>query len=365
MRKSWLATCVLLGAMGISACSSSAGTETTAAETAAEKTEAQASEQEGETEAQESSEGGKVYGYITPGPDTWYQRNVEGYQMGAEKDGNEVIVLNSDYDVSKEVANIDSMINQGVDGLCIFSFNESGAKIAAEKCAAAGIPLVATDSVGTALDNNGNDIVAAIDFDWTEMGNAYAQWFADNCPGENIFVITGNFESVPCQRLNEAMQAKVEELGKNTIIDIQEGEYNPSKAITVAQDAIASGKDFSVIFVMNEDMAAGVIQMLESQGVADQYKVVSQNGSPAGLPLIKNGKLAYTISSSPGWEGLISYEVLNQYVTGENTEVQQQVELPIMPVDQTNIDDKMKVVPWEVDDCYWQLTEEYFPELVK
>ena len=68
---------------------------------------------------------GKVYGYITPGPDTWYQRNVEGFQMGAEKDGNQVVVLNSDYDVSKEIANIDSMINQGVDGLCIFSFNES------------------------------------------------------------------------------------------------------------------------------------------------------------------------------------------------------------------------------------------------
>lgn len=219
--------------------------------------------------------------------------------------------------------------------------------------------------MGTALDNNGNDIVAAIDFDWTEMGNNYGQWFADNCPGENIFVITGNFESVPCQRINEAMQAKVDELGKNKIIDIQEGEYNPSKAITVAQDAIASGKDFSVIFVMNEDMAAGIIQMLDSQGVADQYKVVSQNGSPAGLPLIKNGKLAYTISSSPGWEGLVSYQVLNQYATGKNTAVQQQVELPIMPVDQSNIDDKTKVVPWEVDECYWDLTKEYFPDLVQ
>lgn len=57
-------------------------------------------------------------------------------------------------------------------------------------------------------------------------------------------------------------------LERTSIIDIQEGEYNPSKAITVAQDAIASGKDFSVIFVMNEDMAAGIIQMLDSQGVA-------------------------------------------------------------------------------------------------
>ena len=355
MRRRLLALMVVSGMALMTACSGSSQPEkTTAAQTAAkeEKAEPESTESpkaEASEESKEESGGGKVYGYITPGPDTWYQRNVEGFQMGAEKDGNKVVVLNSDYDVSKEVSNIDSMINQGVDGLCIFSFNESGAKIAAEKCAKAGIPLVSTDSVGTALDNNGNDIVAAIDFDWTEMGNNYGQWFADNCPGEKIFVITGNFESVPCQRINEAMQAKVDELGKNKIIDIQEGEYNPSKAITVAQDAIASGKDFSVIFVMNEDMAAGIIQMLDSQGVADQYKVVSQNGSPAGLPLIKNGKLAYTISSSPGWEGLVSYQVLNQYATGKNTAVQQQVELPIMPVDQSNIDDKTKVVPWEVD----------------
>ena len=354
MKKGLLALMVVSGMTLMTACSGSSQTETTTAAQTAAKEETSQTERAGSKEAEESkaeSAGGKVYGYITPGPDTWYQRNVEGFQMGAEKDGNKVVILNSDYDVSKEVSNIDSMINQGVDGLCIFSFNESGAKIAAEKCAKAGIPLVSTDSVGTALDNNGNDIVAAIDFDWTEMGNNYGQWFADNCPGENIFVITGNFESVPCQRINEAMQAKVDELGKNKIIDIQEGEYNPSKAITVAQDAIASGKDFSVIFVMNEDMAAGIIQMLDSQGVADRYKVVSQNGSPAGLPLIKNGKLDYTISSSPGWEGLVSYQVLNQYATGASTAVQQQVELPIMPVDQSNIDDKTKVVPWEVDEC--------------
>ena len=113
-----------------------------------------------------AGEGGKVYGYITPGTDTWYQRDVDGFTMGAEKDGNKVVVLNSDYDADKEISNIDSLINQGVDGLCIFPFNETGAKIAAEKCAQAGIPVVATDTCGTALDAEA-DIVAAIDFDWT------------------------------------------------------------------------------------------------------------------------------------------------------------------------------------------------------
>lgn len=110
-------------------------------------------------------------------------------------------------------------------------------------------------------------------------------------------------------------------------------------------------------------MAAAVIRTLQSRGQLDKYTVISQNGSPAGLPLIKNGTLAYTISSSPGWEGLVSYLVLNQYVTGENRAVNQKIMLPIMPIDFDNIDDITKVVPWEINDIYWELNKEYFPNL--
>ncbi len=283
--------------------------------------------------------------------------------MGAEKDGNQVVVLNSDYDVSKEIANIDSMINQGVDALCIFSFNENGAKIAAEKCAAAGIPLVATDSCATVLDAKA-DVVAAVDFDWTEMGYNYAEWMAANHPGEDFVIITGNFESVPCQMINKAIQERAAELGKNKCVEIREGEYNPSVAANVAQDLVASGKEFSIIFVMNEDMAAAVIRGLEANGQLDKYTIIAQNGSPAGLPLIENGTLSYTISSSPGWEGLVSYLVLKEAVEGGKA-VNQKVMLPIMPIDSTNINDPTKVVPWEVNEIYWDLTKQYYPNLVK
>src|SRR6056297_1057027 len=65
--------------------------------------------------------GHKVYGYVTPGPDTWYKKDVEGFQYGAELAGAEVIVLNSDYDTQKEITNINTLINMGVDGMCVFS----------------------------------------------------------------------------------------------------------------------------------------------------------------------------------------------------------------------------------------------------
>ena len=93
-----------------------------------------------------------------------------------------MIVLNSDYNAEKEIANIDSLINQGVDGMAIFTFNPNGANIAAKKCAAAGIPLVVTDNVGQVL-KSGHDVVAAIDFDWNAMGKDVAQLHRGELPG--------------------------------------------------------------------------------------------------------------------------------------------------------------------------------------
>ena len=123
----------------------------------------------------------------------------------AQRAGVKVVVLNSDYDTEKEIANIDSLINQGVDGMSIFTFNQNGANIAAKKCAAAKIPLVVTDNVGQVL-KSGSDIVAAIDFDWTGMGNNVAEYIAKNYPGENIAAIMGLFEHIPVQMFRAAFE---------------------------------------------------------------------------------------------------------------------------------------------------------------
>lgn len=303
-----------------------------------------------------------VYGYVTPGPDTWYRKGVEGFQYAAELAGVEVVVLNSDYDVEKELANIDTMINMGVDGMNIFSFNPYGAFNAAARCAAAGVPLVATDNVGQVLQAD-EDIVACIDFDWEAMGVNMAHYIADNHPGENIAIIMGLFEHVPVQMFRQSFEPKVEELGVNEIVAVRDGRYDPTEAVNQAQDLIEAGYDFSVLFIFNEEMAAAVVRMLETRGLLnDPIVVMSTNGAPYGIELIQEGKIAYSISSSPGWEGFIAFLALHAYVTGTKTDLNQQIMLPITPITPETIDDKTLVIPWDIDPVWIELTEYHFPE---
>lgn len=303
-----------------------------------------------------------TFGYITPGPDTWYKRDVDGFVLAANMLAIKTVVLNSDYDVQKEVSNIDSLITQGVDGMAIFSFNQQGAITAAKKCKAAGIPLVTVDNCGQAL-TSGNEIVAAVDFDWKAMGKNYADYIAQKFPGKKVALITGLLEHLPVQMITGAMKERMKELGKNEIVAVRDGKYNPPVAVTQAQDLVQSGVKFDILWIMNEDMAAAVIRYLKNQGILDQYIVMAQNGSPVGIPLVESGALNYTISSSPGWEGMVALLALHQYVSGDAKNVNQQIMLPVIPVTKGTTLDKTQVVPWEYDPVWIKLTKQYFPTL--
>ena len=121
-----------------------------------------------------------TFGYIMPGPDPWYGYAKDGFLFAAEKRGVKVIVVNSNYDQEKELANIDDLITQKVDGINLFSFNPDGAQIAAQKANADNIPLTIEMS---ALAEGPGEIVSDIEFDWAKLGTMMAEYLAETHPG--------------------------------------------------------------------------------------------------------------------------------------------------------------------------------------
>ncbi|HAY98483.1 MAG TPA: sugar ABC transporter substrate-binding protein, partial [Mesotoga sp.] len=112
-----------------------------------------------------------------------------------------------------------------------------------------------------------------------------------------------------------------------------------------------------------EEMAAAVVRMLKTRGLLnDPIRVITTNGAPYGIELIKEGSIDYSISTSPGWEGFVSFLALHAYTQELITDLNQQILLPNTPITPETIDDKTKVVPWDVDPVWIDLTREYFPQ---
>ncbi|MGA2642248.1 MAG: hypothetical protein ABSG21_15245 [Spirochaetia bacterium] len=110
-------------------------------------------------------------------------------------------------------------------------------------------------------------------------------------------------------------------------------------------------------------MGVAVVRMLKTRGLLNNpIKVITTNGAPYGIVAMKEGGIKYSISSSPGWEGMISFLTLSSYVTGKITKINQQILLPIASITPKTIDDKMKVIPWDIDAVWLDLTKKYFPQ---
>jgi ribose transport system substrate-binding protein len=176
-------------------------------------------------------------------------------------------------------------------------------------------------------------------------------------------MITGMFEHVPVQMFRATFEPGIASLGKNKIVAIRDGKYDPSVAVNQVEDLVQSGTKFSVLFVFNEEMAAAVVRSLKARNLLNNpIKVVAQNGAPYGLDLIRDGSIKYSISSSPGWEGMISALALNAYTTGKIKTKNQQIVLPITPITAATINDMTKVVPWDVNPVWLDLTHTHFPQ---
>ena len=302
----------------------------------------------GETE---KADGDFTIGYISPGPDTWYQRAEEGAKWAADKAGVGFVSVNSNRDSEQEQTNIDNLINEGVDAIVILSWNEAGCVSAAEKCKEAGIGCVVFDGCGV-MKNHDVDITAAVDVEWASMGQTYVDWMKENYPGENYVFVNGTPDSPVCQTVENSLKKASEDKDANQLVDVRYGEYDPEKAANTAEDLVNSGLDFSIIGVINEDCAAAIITRLQDLGVKDKYHVFAQNGSPTGVDLLKSGDLEFTIASSPGLEGAIAtFAAIDGVQKG--LKPNQDIACPIAAATASDADDPEKVIPWAVDEDSW------------
>ena len=122
----------------------------------------------------------------------------------------------------------------------IFSFNPQGAITAARKCQEAGIPLVTVDNCGQALGSE-YDTTAAIDFDWALWGKTTLTTWQSIIPARRLALITELLEHLPVQMINAAMKERMDELGKNQIVAMRDGKYDPPVAVNQVQDLVQFG----------------------------------------------------------------------------------------------------------------------------
>jgi ribose transport system substrate-binding protein len=285
-------------------------------------------------------EDGETYkfAYVMPFAQAWYAYLSDAFNYAAEQYGVETEIAISEYNQNKEIAAIEDFIIKGPDMIALGSVSGDSAQLAAQKCNAAGIPLVVEN--GSLADGPGT-IVSDLEFDWTGLGTMAAEITGKNWPGAKVFVCAGVIGTGPIDMFLASFQEEAANQGLE-IVGIQNGEYNHEKAYAITQDLIQSGQDFDVIWANNDTMGQGVIQAVNEAGLTGKKVVLTTNGSPLCIASIEKGELTGAINYSPGFHGLLLFLTMNRYMTTGETPA-----FIYLPFKYITKDDMKGVMHWE------------------
>jgi ABC-type sugar transport system substrate-binding protein len=339
---------LLVFAMVLALASCGGDSQTPEETTAAPTTEKPAETTEGETPEETTAPEvdnvtGKTVGFINAGPDDYYAQFGDAFKAIGETVGLEVVELNSDYSPEKELANVQDMIAAGVDAIAVITAGAAGSAESIKAAYEADVPIFFIAGKPELIP--GTDLTGHVTDNFVMMGYLVGQWVAENYPDAKCVNIPGFLGQGPAEGEIVGFDLALEEAGMEPATLLTSSEWQRTLAIPIAQDLIASGTDFDVLFACNEETFFGVLQVFQELGVEDKV-IVSNNGKDDAWPHLIDGTLAATVPNPPSLNADICIQQIIRHFNGEDFVQYLQIRPPGV-LTAENID---TAIPWTVSD---------------
>ena len=254
----------------------------------------------------------------------WRIAETKSFHDTAEECGWDLIATDAAGSAAKQVADVDSMIAQGIDVLFLPPREEKPLIPAVMKAKAAGIPTFLVDrSVDPNVAQAGRDYVAFLGSDFVDQGRRVAEWTLENFDGEKgiIVELEGTTGSLPANDRKKGFDDVMAQHDNMEIVASQSGDFARDLGRQVMETLLQAHPDVNIVYAHNDEMAIGAIQALELAGrkPGEDILVVSIDGTRDALQAIIDGKMGVTVESSPFF-GPLACETMKRYAAGETIE---------------------------------------------
>jgi galactofuranose transport system substrate-binding protein len=221
---------------------------------------------------------------------------------------------------AKQVADVNSMIAQGVDIIFLAPREEKPLIPAVMNAKRAGIPVILLDrNVDQNVAKAGTDYVTFIGSDFVDQGRRAAEWLVEATGGKaKIIELEGTVGSSPANDRKKGFDETVAKHPGMEILASQSGDFARDKGRQVMETLLQAHPDVTAVYAHNDEMAVGAIAALEAAGrkPGEDVLVVSIDGTRDAMKAIAAGKMGATVESSPFF-GPIACETMKEYAAGE------------------------------------------------
>src|ERR1700726_922728 len=249
----------------------------------------------------------------------WRLAETESVKSEAAKLGFQLVYTDAAGSAAKQVADVNSMIAQGVDVILLAPREEKPLVPAVMAAKKAGIPVILLDRRVDPVAKPGRDYLTFIGSGFVKEGKRAAHWLGKATKGKaTIIELEGTTGSSPANDRKKGFDDEIKKNPDMKIVASQSGDFARDKGRQVAETLLQAHPDATVIYAHNDEMALGAIAALEAAGkkAGKDILVVSIDGEKDGVQAIVDGKMGVSVECNPRL-GTKAFEAIEAYAKGE------------------------------------------------
>ncbi|MGP0016185.1 substrate-binding domain-containing protein [Pseudomonas sp.] len=211
-----------------------------------------------------------------------------------------------------------NLVNSKVDAIVVAMVNAKSAPEMLRLASAAKIPLVFVNR--NPAPDKWPTQTAFVGSDELESGTLQMEELARraNYKG-NVVILVGDPNNKSSLMRTEDVEKVVAKYPNMKVVQKKVGNWERSQAAAIVIDWVKAGVDFSIIAANNDEMAIGAIMGLEKAGKnAKDYWVGGIDGTPDGLKLMADGKMAVSVFQDAIGQANGAVEVALRLARGES-----------------------------------------------
>jgi ribose transport system substrate-binding protein len=235
----------------------------------------------------------------------------DGAQKEADKLGYNLIVLDSQNNPAKELANVQDLTVRGTKLMLINPTDSDAVGNAVAMANQAKIPVITLDRQAT------KGVVASHVASDNAFGGKMAGDYIAKKLGENAKVIElEGIAGTSVARERGKGFAQAAEKHHFQILASQPADFDRTKGLNVMQNLLTAHQDVQAVFAQNDEMALGALRALQTAGKTDVL-VVGFDGTEDGIKAVNSGKMGATVAQRPEQIGVIGVQTADKVLKGE------------------------------------------------
>ncbi|CAO3402809.1 ribose ABC transporter substrate-binding protein RbsB [Azospirillum palustre] len=247
-----------------------------------------------------------------------------GAEAKAKALGYNLLVLDSQNDPAKELANVEDVVNKKVKLLLVNPTDSDAVRSAVRSANRAKIPVVTLDRSA-----NGGEVASHIASDNVAGGRMAGQLVVDMLKGQGAVVELQGLPGASAARdRGKGFHEAVDKASGLKVVASQPADFDRTKALNVMENILQAQQKIDVVFAHNDEMALGAAKAIQASG--RKIPVVGFDGTDEGVAAVNAGTLTATVAQQAGLIGEKGVETADKVLKGETVPAFTPVELKMV-----------------------------------